>query len=67
MIMTWQDYIFVSCGMSATIALICFISLVIIHARDKKKQKEIPNELSEYDFWKRFYPWTGEPQDGDKK
>ena len=52
MIMTWQDYIFVSCGISTTIALIGFISLVIIHARDKKKSK------NEKPFNKDFFDWN---------
>ncbi len=66
MIMTWQDYIYVKCGISMTIMLIIFISFVIVYSRDKKTEEPI-DKLSEYDFWKKFYPWTGEPQDGDKK
>jgi hypothetical protein len=49
-----------------TIMLIIFISFVIVYSRDKKTEEPI-DKLSEYDFWKKFYPWTGEPQDGDKK
>lgn len=40
MTMTWQDYIYVKCGISLTIMLIGLISLVIAYSRDKKKQKD---------------------------